>query len=113
MEELQNYYEVIKSVIDKRIPLKGLIFPVNTDLKFYSIIHSDLWTNNIMFLKNEDHRYLKAKIVDLQSIARDILHFLFTSVQTKILNEKLDYFLKLYYEYFAKYLLRSKCFNNM
>ncbi|XP_018579181.1 uncharacterized protein LOC108917178 [Anoplophora glabripennis] len=68
---------------------------------FSTIIHSNLWTDNIMVKLNSDKRDI-IKIVDFQhydygSPAADVLFFLFTSVEISVLEGYLDELLRHYH----------------
>ncbi|XP_043263937.1 uncharacterized protein LOC122404106 [Colletes gigas] len=68
-----------------------------------TIIHSDLWVNNIMFHRNEKGQVEDVKFVDFQiyvysSCVRDLLFYLFSSVKTNVTDEQLDILMDLYYD---------------
>lgn len=80
---------------------------------FATLSHKDMWVNNFM-VKLENGKVVKNKFVDFQcftyeSPVRDLLFYLFTSVQIDVLKENLDYFLKFYYEHFLKTLEDLHC----
>lgn len=75
---------------------------------FSTIIHSNLWTENIMVKLNGVKRGI-IKIVDFQhydygSPAADILFFLFTSVEISVLEDCLDELLSHYHTIFESEL---------
>lgn len=80
---------------------------------FATLSHKDMWINNFM-VKMEKGKIVKNKFVDFQGITyqspvRDLLFYLFTSVQIDILKQHLDYLLKFYHEQFIKTLKELRC----
>lgn len=80
---------------------------------FATLSHKDMWINNFM-VRLEEGKIVENKFVDFQgftyeSPVRDLLFFLFTSVQIDTLKEHLDYLLKFYHEQFIKTLENLKC----
>jgi hypothetical protein len=80
---------------------------------FATVIHGDVWTNNIM-VKTHMNRIVDVKFVDLQlvqhaSVTRDVLFFLFTSVQGTILKQHLDDLIMFYYQNLTKILEDLHC----
>lgn len=80
---------------------------------FATLSHSDMWVNNFM-VKLENGRVVQNKFVDFQaynyeSPVRDLLFFLFTSVQINVLKENLDYLLRFYHKHFIQTLEVLHC----
>ncbi|CAG9827094.1 unnamed protein product [Diabrotica balteata] len=80
---------------------------------FATLIHSDLWSNNIMH-KFVEGKAVQNKFVDFQaceygSPAKDIFFLLFTSVQLTALRLSLDYFLKYYWDHLVNVLKAHGC----
>ncbi|KAJ8945374.1 hypothetical protein NQ318_007020 [Aromia moschata] len=80
---------------------------------FATMLHNDFWVNNVL-LKFENGIPVEVKIVDFQVIeyrspCRDLLFFLFSSVQLKVLEEHLDRLIDCYYESFVEKLKEFKC----
>lgn len=80
---------------------------------FATLCHKDMWVNNFM-VKLEKGKIVKNKFVDFQgftyqSPVRDLLFYLFTSVQFHVLKEHLDYLLKFYHEQFIETLKELHC----
>ncbi|XP_017774129.1 PREDICTED: uncharacterized protein LOC108560920 [Nicrophorus vespilloides] len=76
---------------------------------YATAVHSDYWVNNTMVLRDANGNPLKNKIVDLQIMQydhalRDLIFFLFTSVQNPVLDAHYDDLIKLYHETFYDYL---------
>ncbi|XP_063927699.1 uncharacterized protein LOC135140890 [Zophobas morio] len=75
---------------------------------YVSLVHTDMWTNNIM-VKVVDGKTVDVKFVDYQiyeysSLTRDVVFFLFSSVQLPVLEKQLDDLLLHYFESFVKWL---------
>ncbi|XP_055376447.1 uncharacterized protein LOC129608768 [Condylostylus longicornis] len=84
------------------------------DSLFTTIAHYDFWVNNMMFLYDKDENPVKIKILDFQiaqyeSLAHDVIFFIFTSVKSELIQEQYDHFLKVYYDEFTKCLLLLGC----
>ncbi|KAJ8984929.1 hypothetical protein NQ317_012179 [Molorchus minor] len=80
---------------------------------FSSIVHGDLWVNNIM-TRFENNKPIENKFVDFQmytgnSICRDLFFFLWTSSQETVLEKNFDELVKLYYDHFIENLKQLKC----
>ncbi|XP_034475062.1 uncharacterized protein LOC117782174 [Drosophila innubila] len=76
-----------------------------------SIVHMDLWINNLMIKYDDSGVPAKLKIVDFQiaqyeSVVHDIIFLLLSSVDTMVLEENYYNFLRIYYEAFIKSLRR-------
>lgn len=87
----------------------------NKDVRepYVTITHQDLWVNNFM-IKYDKKIITSNKFVDFQgctydSPVRDLLFFLFTSVQLDILQNQLDNFMEYYHQYFEKTLEDLGC----
>lgn len=79
-------------------------FPSGNEL-YATTVHRDFWTTNTMILK-DGNTTVKNKIVDFQVItygapASDLVFFLYTSIDQRILEENYDYFLKVYHDSFV------------
>ncbi|XP_060526482.1 uncharacterized protein LOC132702081 [Cylas formicarius] len=103
-EELEPYAERIRAAIDrsKRVPWARRPPPAEP---WGTMSHSDLWTSNVMVLKDEAGAVVDVKIVDLQmvkywSCCCDLVFFLFTSVVNEVLDEHFDDLVKTYYDHF-------------
>lgn len=80
---------------------------------FATLSHRDMWINNFM-VKVEDGKVVKNKFVDFQgytyqSPVRDLLFFLFSSVQVSVLKEQLDHLLEFYHKQFIETLEEHHC----
>lgn len=80
---------------------------------FASISHQDLWVNNFM-VKSDGEIVVSNKFIDFQtctydSPVRDLLFFLFTSVQFDVIKEHLDHLLEFYHANFVKTLEALGC----
>ncbi|XP_057657285.1 uncharacterized protein LOC130894447 [Diorhabda carinulata] len=81
---------------------------------FSTVIHTDLWVNNMMHLFKDDVA-VKNKIVDFQSYTygspvADIFFFLWTSVQKDVLEQHLDMLLEFYHKELVQVLRNHKCY---
>ncbi|KAJ8945004.1 hypothetical protein NQ318_010206 [Aromia moschata] len=80
---------------------------------FATIIHGDFWTSNIM-VKLEGDKPEKMKIVDFQkftydSPAADLVYFLFTSLETPVLEDNFDELTDYYYKNLISALENFEC----
>lgn len=112
---------------------------IQADTPYTTIIHRDLWTNNILFtcgkLNTNDENsprcfwflicemffvsdskgnIAKIKFCDYQltsycSFAMDLIFFLYTSVAMHVLNENFETFIRAYHSHFYKTLERLGC----
>lgn len=67
-----------------------------------TITHNNIWVNNIRVRYNNRHEPISIKLIDFriseyQSPARDLLFFLFTSVELETLRNNLDDLIDFYY----------------
>lgn len=81
---------------------------------FATLSHKDMWVNNFMVKLDKGDEIVNNKFVDFQvysyeSPVRDLLFFLFTSVQINALKDNIDYFLDFYYKQFAEALNQLHC----
>ncbi|KAH8412146.1 hypothetical protein KR009_000092 [Drosophila setifemur] len=83
------------------------------DGPFNTLVHGDLWINNLMVKygewKNEEGTPIRVKIVDFQiaqygSLVHDIIFLLFSSLDTTVLEENYYNFLAIYYKAFIQTL---------
>ncbi|XP_020799093.1 uncharacterized protein LOC110176935 [Drosophila serrata] len=95
--ELQDAYDAYQAEKDEE------------DGLFTSLVHSDLWINNMMVKYDEEGIPIKMKIVDFQiaqygSLVHDIIFLLFSSVDDKVLEDNYYNFLTIYYKAFIQSL---------
>ncbi|KAI9585535.1 uncharacterized protein LOC119632912 [Glossina fuscipes] len=79
------------------------------DNLYTTITHCDLWINNIMLKYDENGLPCKVKFVDFQlsqydSLAHDVVFFLFSSVESAVLDQHFDKLISLYYQSFLNCL---------
>ncbi|XP_036327743.1 uncharacterized protein LOC118740355 [Rhagoletis pomonella] len=84
--------------------------PEAVDGLYTSLVHCDMWINNIMFRYDDKGQPSHLKFVDFQiaqyeSIAHDIIIVLFSSVESAVLEDNFDEFLKIYYNAFIMNLV--------
>lgn len=85
-----------------------------SDNQFNTLIHSDLWANNILVKYGDkeksmvdDVTFIDFQFVSYGSPAIDLYFFLFTSLQIKLLSiEIIDEFVEFYHGYLTKFLFR-------
>uniref|UniRef100_A0A0A1WUS5 Calcium and calcium/calmodulin-dependent serine/threonine-protein kinase n=1 Tax=Zeugodacus cucurbitae TaxID=28588 RepID=A0A0A1WUS5_ZEUCU len=87
--------------------------PEAADGLYTSLVHCDLWINNIMFKYDDNDQPTKLKFVDFQvaqyeSFVHDIIFFLFSSVDSAVLEDNFDSFLRIYYDAFIDNLEEVK-----
>ncbi|KAL7041206.1 hypothetical protein ACKWTF_000678 [Chironomus riparius] len=69
---------------------------------FMTLIHGDLWTNNILFQEDSDGKSIDVKIIDYQisfwgSPNADLIYLLFTSVMDDVKVKHFDEIIEFYY----------------
>ena len=102
-EIMKDSSVIIQKKNDKTVP----------DNHFFTLVHSDMWTNNIM-VKIIDGEIVDVKFVDYQlyeytSLTRDVVFFLYSSVKTEVLKEGCDYLLRYYYDNFIDWMKKLDC----
>lgn len=112
IKDLEPYFEKLEAYLTARKKLRGLQFPSETNKDFYTIVHTDLWSNNILIRRIEET--MDMKIIDLQlldygSPLRDLLFFIFTSVQIDLIERFLNDFICIYFKSFKRSLLTFGC----
>lgn len=83
-------------------------FPQEFREPFFTLVHRDLWVNNIL-VKYKEGQPVDLKFIDFQkysydSPVKDIIYFLITSVPLKLLKFHFDGFIKFYHECLIKHL---------
>nr|XP_033320834.1 uncharacterized protein LOC117217379 isoform X1 [Megalopta genalis]XP_033320835.1 uncharacterized protein LOC117217379 isoform X2 [Megalopta genalis] len=106
------YYDVCENVVND-IVRKGFWGDVPRE-PWMTIIHTDFWVNNVLFHRDDKGKIDDVKFVDFQtyvysSALRDVILYLFTSVEVDITDEQLESLLDLYYETLLKRLNQLKC----
>ncbi|XP_044260223.1 uncharacterized protein LOC123008475 [Tribolium madens] len=102
------YYERAKTIL-----AKPRVWATTPQEPFATLIHNDYWVNNTM-VKIEPGKPTKNKMVDFQvygygSPAKDLIFFLFSSVQNDIIKNECDNLIKLYHDTFIDVLKQLKC----
>lgn len=111
-DELTPYLERLKKVVDYAAVNPLVNRPPPNEL-FASISHSDYWVSNTMLLRDKNGKAIKNKIVDLQiitynSVVRDLVFFMFTSVINTDLDKHYQEFLQIYHDNFINTLKTFK-----
>jgi hypothetical protein len=107
IEELKPFKERILNAFGQQMK------PRETRETFATITHNDCWVNNFLF-KLENGKPVKSIIVDYQvcsygSPGRDIVFFLFSSVNDHVLKKHYDDLIKLYHQTFISVLEQLGC----
>lgn len=102
--------------IDKLMGTDGkmMFFTYKPQEPWLTVVHLDLWTNNILFHQDERGNLDDVKFIDFQnydynSPLRDIPYFLCTSTSHQVMTQHFDELLDFYYETFIQTLERMKC----
>lgn len=107
MDEIKQHIEKLKEVLFTK-PDFNAVEPYAT------LLHNDFWVNNTMLLHDENKNPIHNLLVDFQLItygspAHDIVFFLFSSVNTEVLKQYYEYFVKLYHNSFIEALQELNC----
>nr|AAW57431.1 10G08 [Ips pini] len=78
---------------------------------FTTITHNDIWVNNLLIKFDENGIPIGNKLVDYQflnydSLGKDLIFFLFDSVQNEVIKRKYDEILRIYHDTFISTLKR-------
>lgn len=104
-DDLKDFSREVDSLLSK-IDKTKLPIP---DEPFSTLIHNDLWRGNIMFKNlSSKEEPCNVKFIDFQTViinspARDLVYFLFSSVEDSVLGQFPD-LLKNYHLYLISYL---------
>ncbi|XP_065075270.1 uncharacterized protein LOC135699016 [Ochlerotatus camptorhynchus] len=106
---------ILELIDDCRTRQANLISDETT--QYCSMLHNDLWVNNMM-IKYDDVKgkpmglkFVDFQLIQLDSLVRDILFFLLTSVSDPDLDSNMDDYFKVYFEGLRIDLARLKCPN--
>jgi hypothetical protein len=80
--------------------------------KYDTICHGDPWINNLLFLHDNDGKIIDLKMVDYQiiryiSASTDILYFIYSSVQSSLIERSFESLIKIYHNELVDELRRS------
>jgi len=80
--------------------------------KYDTICHGDPWINNLLFLHDNNGKIIDLKMVDYQiirhtSLSTDILYFIYSSVQSSLIEKSFESLIKIYHNEFLDELRRS------
>lgn len=118
-----NFEDVVLEILEESEESKPFINKMKRSIElesedsyrepFATLSHKDLWVNNFM-VKLENGKIVKTNFVDFQGFSyespvRDMLFFLFTSVQFDVVKEHLDYLIKFYHNQFIETLNELHC----
>lgn len=109
-EELQTVIDHMASYVDKTYDTMRQMFS-GPKGRYDTICHGDLWMNNMLFLHDNDGRIIDLKLVDYQicrltSLAIDIHHFIYSSVQSSLIEKSYESLIRIYHAEFLKVLRR-------
>ncbi|XP_058814264.1 uncharacterized protein LOC131678265 [Topomyia yanbarensis] len=79
--------------------------------EYCSMLHNDLWVNNMMIKYDDSKKPIGLKFVDFQliqsdSLVRDVLFFLLTSVSDPELETTIDEYFEIYFKYLLSNLTK-------
>ncbi|KAJ1524993.1 hypothetical protein ONE63_009843 [Megalurothrips usitatus] len=106
--EAARHRDAVQRIIDEAKLGSGETFPEVRE-PYASVLHNDLWTNNILVRRDEDGRPQAAALIDFQvarlnSPFKDVLFFLFTSTQPEVTASHLDEMIEAYHASFCRCL---------
>lgn len=105
-----KYIERIEKIAERR--KGGFKFELVRHDLWSTIIHSDFWTNNIMFHCDKTGKIDDLKMIDFQTycfadIFVDLSYFICTSINDEVMAKYVDKLLDIYYETLISILNRS------
>ncbi|KAK7865158.1 hypothetical protein R5R35_002219 [Gryllus longicercus] len=103
--------------IENRLLNNDFKFAPENKEPFSTLIHNDLWTNNILFSytnHNEASFPADVKFIDFQntlicSPVKDLIFFLFSSADDEVLKKYYDHLMDVYYDTFINKLKELQC----
>lgn len=109
-QELQAVIDHISSYIDKSYDTLYRMFNAPKQ-KYYTICHGDPWTNNLLFLHDDEGKIIDLKMVDYQisrhtSVTTDVHYLIYTSAHSSLIENSYESLIKIYYAEFLKELRR-------
>uniref|UniRef100_A0A1A9UMI8 CHK domain-containing protein n=1 Tax=Glossina austeni TaxID=7395 RepID=A0A1A9UMI8_GLOAU len=104
----ERYVEGVRELYGDLQKFRDAVDVVKDNL-YSTIVHYDLWINNIMLKYDDNGLPWKVKFVDFQisqygSLAHDLVFFLFSSVESAALDQHFDELISLYYQSFLSCL---------
>jgi len=110
-QESQAVRDHIAGYLDKIYDTMYRLFTAPKQ-KYDTICHGDPWINNLLFLHDNDGKIINLKIIDYQiirhtSLATDILYFIYSSVQSSLIERSFESLVKIYHNEFLNELRRS------
>lgn len=109
MPKFQKYQSFLEDVVSE-----DLYYKYNTEDELTTVVHSDIYTSNILFLENEAGKILDVKLIDFQLLKimnpiRDLVYLLCTSCRIDIKAEELNEAVNFYYDRLRYFLERANC----
>lgn len=107
-QALQNVIDHISIYNNKTFDTMHRLFN-GPKQKYFTICHGDPWNNNLLFLHDKNGRILDLKMVDYQisrhiSVSTDILYFIYSSVQSSLIEKSFESLIKIYHNEFIEEL---------
>ncbi|XP_077293923.1 uncharacterized protein LOC143916614 [Arctopsyche grandis] len=105
----ESVFKVLRDFIEKED--KAIVqFEMCPEEDSVVFVHGDLWGNNIMFLyDNETSTPIDAKFLDFQgtrpgSVCKDLLYFIFLSVEPSVRTENFDKIIEFYHSKLGEHM---------
>lgn len=110
--EINIYYDRCQKILNSATI--GKLWADAPREPWVSIIHSDFWVNNVLFHRDESGKIDDVKFVDFQMYLysnplRDLLFYLFSSVQLDVTDDEVEGLMDLYYETLVHTLKNMRC----
>jgi thiamine kinase-like enzyme len=82
---------------------------LNTDSKFVTLIHGDMWVNNLAVREETEDNPARVKFIDFGNVCvfhpmYDIVYFLYMNTDRAFRQQNFDRILQEYFDIFSKYL---------
>ncbi|KAI4461870.1 hypothetical protein MML48_5g00005486 [Holotrichia oblita] len=108
-----NCIPLLSKIDENTRKMKGYFVYSKYREPFGTIVHNDLWTNNMLikYLNDEpiDVIFVDFQVLRYGSPARDVLFFLYSSVQLDVLKTELDELIEFYHSELVNTIKLLKC----
>ncbi|XP_011052759.1 PREDICTED: uncharacterized protein LOC105145097 isoform X2 [Acromyrmex echinatior] len=106
LQTIRDYFACLNKTYDV---LRQLF--MSSKQKYDTICHGDPWINNLLFLHDNDGKIIDLKMVDYQilrytSLSTDVLYFIYSSVQSSLIEKSFESLIKIYHNEFINELCR-------
>ncbi|KAL0126207.1 hypothetical protein PUN28_004971 [Cardiocondyla obscurior] len=100
-EAVETIKDYIVTNTEKMYDMLRPLF-VSPKRRYETICHGDPWTNNLLFLHNNDGKIIDLKLVDYQilrytSVTTDFLYFMYSSVRSSLIERSFESLVKIYH----------------